>query len=56
MESESVIIELPDRRTIRVCLVSTGEKTRLGFDADRDIEIWREEIYVKKREERRERP
>ena len=43
-KGEAVIITLGDQR-IRVLLVDIrGDKVRLGFNASKDIEIYREEI------------
>ena len=45
MEKERVRCDLGDGRFIWVTLVAIGkEKVRLGFEAPKDIQIWREEI------------
>lgn len=42
---ESLIIQLPDHREIKVMLVSVhGQQARIGIEADRDIIITREEL------------
>lgn len=44
-EGENVIITTPEGRVIRVCFVrQVGRHIRLGFEADRDVTVHREEI------------
>jgi carbon storage regulator len=50
---ESVIISLPDGRTVKVLLVAIERgRARVGYTADRDIGVDREEIYERKLKER----
>ena len=44
---EVVVIKIPDRKDIRVMVTDITRKTaRLGFEADEDIVILREEIWL----------
>ena len=49
-ESEQVVID--DRIVVTVVEIR-GDKVRLGFDAERDVEIHRAEIWAKVCEERK---
>jgi carbon storage regulator CsrA len=45
---ESIIILQDDKEIVRFTLLKTiGNQTRIGFDADKDITILREELYRK---------
>lgn len=42
---ESIIICLPDGTEVEVCVVDIrGDKVRLGFNARKDIKIYRKEV------------
>lgn len=49
---ERVIILLPDGRRITVTLIDIrgSHSARLGFDADRDIQIHRDEVVARNEE------
>ena len=45
---ESVMIPLPDVRSITITVTDIGNgQTVLGFDAPRDIQIWRSEVMAR---------
>jgi len=49
--NEAVILTLPSGETIKVTLVRGPNGTsRLSFDAPPDVEIWREELQLKRNE------
>ena len=51
--SERIRIDLGDGRYVWVTVVSVkGDKIRLGFEAPKDIQIWREEIIPFRKLER----
>lgn len=53
---QRIIIALPDGRRIIVTLIETrGPSARLGFDADRDIIIHREEVVEAIEEARKQK-
>lgn len=44
---EDIVITMPDGRRIRVAVVEIrGDKVRLGFHADTDIQIHRSEVQA----------
>lgn len=52
---QRVVISVPGREPIRVMIVDVRHRqARLGFEADDDIVIDREEIYLAKKEQERE--
>ena len=53
--NERVMIALPDGRRIVVQVTDIrGDKVRIGFEADQDIAIFREEVLVRMEREREE--
>lgn len=52
--SESLVITLPDGRTVKVTVTSIADgKVRLGIEADRDVGIWRSELLDRPAESQR---
>ncbi len=46
MPDETVVIEVPGEEPIYVTVVRvSGDKVRLGFDADKKVAIHRKEVY-----------
>ena len=42
---ERIVVKLPDGRVVRITIVEIrGDKAKVGIEADRDIEIVREEL------------
>ena len=54
---ERILITLPDGRQIALAVlaITPWGKVRLGIEAPRDIEVWREELDQQARQQRRER-